>query len=186
MFGFGRKKHGQKSSNKIFTVSTTCSGGGNSSSVEHYSEQTPESWLSQHHTAPCCTEDTQCTFHLTQNKSLFRELTDMTNQIFTVLWTSHIWLVTLQEILILAKQGVHKKPEKVNPTMDVQDFHLNYCGAPVFSWVLVHWPGTWCKDSDVRQWYQTKHKQPITILKTIPVRGILLFRNSNQLVQPAK
>jgi len=64
-------------------LSTTCSGGGNSSSVEHYSEQTPESWLSQHHSAPCCTEDTQCTFHLTQNKSLFREMTEMTNQIFS-------------------------------------------------------------------------------------------------------
>jgi len=70
--------------------------------------------------------------------------------------------------------------------MDVKDYLLNHCGAPVLSWELMHWPGTWCKDSDIRQWYQTKHKQPITILKTIPVTGIHLFRNSKQLVHPAK
>jgi len=87
--------------------------------------------------------------------------------------------------MVLTRHDVHKKPEKLNPTMDVQDFQLNHCAAPVF-WVLMHWPGTWCKHSDVRQWYQTKHKQPITILKTIPVTRIHLFRNSNQLVQPAK
>jgi len=69
--------------------------------------------------------------------------------------------------MVLARHGVHKKPEKLNPTMDVQDFQLNHCRAPVFSWVPMHWPGTWRKDSEVRQWYQTKHKQPITILNTL-------------------
>jgi hypothetical protein len=60
---------------------------------------------------------------MAQNKSLFRQLNEMTKPLFTILWVSHLWLVTLH---LISTRRFHRMDEN-KLSIEIQISHTSVC-----------------------------------------------------------